>query len=140
ELGLRVGDGFLPMLRSDPKYRQLFPAAFPAEKDPFTTTNAAKAVACFERSIISARSPYDAYHYGGEDSAVSESAKHGEVLFFSQHIACFRCHGGFNFSDATVSANNAGREIEFHNTGLYNLREALSYPAPNLGIYEFTKS
>jgi cytochrome c peroxidase len=30
--------------------------------------------------------------------------------------------------------------VEFHNTGLYNLKGAFSYPAPNLGIYEFTKS
>jgi cytochrome c peroxidase len=140
ELGLREGDGFLPMLRSDSKYRQLFTAAFPTEQDPFTIKNVAKAIASFERSIISARSPYDRYHYGGDDSAVSESAKRGEILFFSQQIACFRCHGGFNFSDATVSEDNPGREIEFHNTGLYNLRGAFSYPPPNLGIYEFTKS
>jgi cytochrome c peroxidase len=122
ELGLREGDGCLPMLRSDPKYRQLFAEAFPAEKDPVTIANVTKALACFERSIISARSPYDRYHYGGDDSAVSESAKRGEILFFSQQISCFRCHGGFNFSDATASASNPDREVEFHNTGLYNLR------------------
>jgi cytochrome c peroxidase len=140
ELGLREGDGFLLMLRSDLKYRELFARAFPGEQDPFTLNNVTKALACFERSIISAGSPYDRYHYGGDDSAVSDSARRGEILFFSQQISCFRCHGGFNFSDATVSENSAGREIEFHNTGLYNLRGALSYPAPNVGIYEFTKS
>jgi cytochrome c peroxidase len=140
ELGLREGDGFLPMLRSDPKYRQLFTTAFPAEKDPIMITNVTRALACFERSIVSARSPYDRYHYGGDDAAVSESAKRGEILFFSQQISCFRCHGGFNFSDATVSESNPGREVEFHNTGLYNLSGAFSYPQPNVGIYEFTKS
>jgi cytochrome c peroxidase len=139
ELGLREGDAFLPTLRSDPKYHQLFASAFPADPDPFTIQNVTKAIACFERSIISARSPYDRYHYGGDDAAVPESAKRGEILFFSQQIACFRCHAGFNFSDATVSENNPGREVEFHNTGLYNIRGAFSYPAPNLGIYEFTK-
>ncbi len=35
ELGLREGDGFLPMLRSDPKYRALFERAFPSEADRF---------------------------------------------------------------------------------------------------------
>jgi len=104
ELGLREGDPFLPMLRSDPKYRQLFAAAFPAEQDAFNVKNVTKALACFERSIIAARSPYDRYHYGGDDSAVSESAKRGEILFFSQPISCFRCHGGFNFSDAAIKA------------------------------------
>jgi cytochrome c peroxidase len=139
ELGLREGDGFLPMLRSDPKYRVLFERAFPDDRERVTAGNVSRALACFERSIISARSPYDRYHYGGDDSAVSDSAKHGEVLFFSQNIACFRCHGGFNFSDATVSEGRPGREIEFHNTGLYNLPGLLSYPAPDVGIYEFTK-
>ena len=105
ELGLREGDGFLSTLRSDPEYRRLFAAAFPAEQDPFTIKDVTRALACFERSIVSARSPYDRYHYGGADSAVSESAKRGEILFFSQQIACFRCHGGFNFSDATASEN-----------------------------------
>src|ERR1700682_2675013 len=49
------------------------------------------------------------------------------------------CHAGFNFSDATVSENNRGREIEFHNTVLYNLADTLSYPAPSVGTYEYTK-
>jgi cytochrome c peroxidase len=138
ELGLKEGDGFLPMLRSDAKYRGLFERAFPADSDPFTVSNVTKALASFERTIISARSPYDRYHYGGEDGAVSDAAKRGETLFFNQHLSCFRCHGGFNFSDATASAAGNRREVEFHNTGLYNLAGALSYPDP--GIYEHTKS
>jgi cytochrome c peroxidase len=139
ELGLREGDGFLPMLRSDSKYRELFDRAFPGDADHFSVTNVKKAIACFERSIISARSPYDRYHYGGDDRAVSDSAKRGEILFFSQQLSCFRCHGGFNFSDATVS-ERGGRGVAFHNTGLYNLAGALSYPAANVGIHEYTKA
>jgi len=140
ELGLRQGDRFLPMLRGDPKYQALFETAFPADADRFTIQNVTRALASFERSIISARSPYDRYHYGGDDSAVSEAAKHGEKLFFNQRLSCFRCHGGFNFSDASVSAQNSNRPIQFHNTGLYNIAGALSYPAPNSGIYEYTKA
>jgi cytochrome c peroxidase len=139
ELGLREGDGFLPMLRSEAKYKQLFDRAFPGDPDPFTIANVTKAIACFERSIVSARSPYDRYHYYRDDAAVSDSAKRGEVLFFNQHLSCFRCHGGFDFSDATVSDRNPDRRIEFHNTGLYNVSGPLNFPAPNLGIYEYTK-
>jgi len=63
--------------------------------------NVSKAIASFERSIVSARSPYDRYHYAGEEDAISESAKRGEVVFFtSSRAACYQCHGGFNFSDA----------------------------------------
>ena len=140
ELGLREGDGFLPMLRADAQYRLLFERAFPGDADRFTIANVTRAIASFERSIISARSPYDRYHYGGDDNAVSDSAKRGETLFFNQHLSCFRCHGGSNFSDATAFEPNADRQVEFHNTGLYNLPGPLSYPAPNVGIYEFTKA
>jgi cytochrome c peroxidase len=140
ELGLRDGDGFLPILRTDARYRALFDRAFPADDDRITIGNVTKALASFERSIISARSPYDRYHYGGDDSAASDSAKRGEILFFNQRLSCFRCHGGFNFSDATFSESNAGRESEFHNTGLYNVAGGFSYPAPNLGTYEHSKN
>lgn len=119
ELGLAQGaPAFIGTIRADAKYRSLFTAAFAQDADPFTIPNVTRAIASFERSIVSARSPYDRYHYGGDDSAVSESAKQGEKLFFNQHLHCFRCHGGFNFSDATVSEQNADRRIAFHNTAV----------------------
>jgi cytochrome c peroxidase len=140
ELGLRDGDGFLPTLRSDPKYQALFERAFPGDADRFSITNVTKAIASFERSIISARSPYDRYHYDRDDSAISDSAKRGEILFFDQRLSCFRCHGGFTMGDVTISERNVERRVEFHNTGLYNVLGSLSYPAPNVGMYEYTKA
>ncbi len=139
ELGLAKGDAFAAALRDVPKYRDLFASAFPGEADPYATGNVTRALACFERSIISGDSPYDRYHYGGDDSAVSDSVKRGEVLFFSQPFNCFRCHSGFNFSDATTSEVRPAARAPFHNTGLYNLAGGLSYPVPNVGIYEYTK-
>ena len=121
ELGLKEGDGFPAKLSGDPKYKILFAQAFPEDSDPFTIANVVKAIACFERSIISARSPYDRYHYGRDDNAVSEPAKRGEILFFSQPQSCFRCHGGVNF----------GGGGEFHNTGL-KAQEATKFKAPTL--------
>ena len=114
-------------------------AGIPREPDPFTMANVCKAIACFERSIISARSPYDRYHYGGDQNAISDAAKRGEVLFFTDTLAaCYRCHGGFNFSDAVDYAGRAAAPVPFHNNGLYNLPGLFSYPLPSLGIYEFT--
>jgi cytochrome c peroxidase len=121
ELGLRPGDGFLLSLRASAKYQVLFEKAFSDETDRFTIANVVKAIACFERSIVSARSPYDRYHFGRDDLAVSESAKRGEILFFSQSQSCFRCHGGANF----------GGGSEFHNTGL-SAGEATTFQAPTL--------
>ncbi len=140
ELGLTGhGEALVEGLRSDAAYGPLFRAAFPAEPDPFTVSNVTKAIASFERSIISASSPYDRYLYVGDDQAISDSAKRGETLFFSEPLSCFRCHSGFNFSDATDFDGRREGEIKFHNTGLYNIAGEFSYPSPNLGIYEFTK-
>jgi cytochrome c peroxidase len=140
ELGMKGnGAAYIQILRADSAYREMFAAAFSSESDPLTIANVAKAIACFERTIISARSPYDRYHYDRDDSAVSDSAKRGEVLFFSEPLSCFRCHGGFNFSDASDYEGRRDREIQFHNTGLYNVAGPTSYPQPNTGIYEYTK-
>src|SRR5262249_29476512 len=97
ELGLKGSeDRFLSELRHDPVYGRLFGAAFPGEPDPFTMKNVAKALAAFERTIVSLKSPYDRYRFGGELDALNESAKRGELLFFSgERAGCFQCHGGW---------------------------------------------
>ncbi len=138
ELGMGDGGSFMKVVRSDPTYRKLFASAF--GPGGYTIGEVAKAIACFERSIISARSPYDRYYYGGDDNSVSAAAKHGEELFFSEPSKCFHCHGGFNFSDSTASALSHSRRAEFHNTGLYDLASPISYPEPNVGIYDHTKN
>jgi cytochrome c peroxidase len=117
ELGLKQDDSLAKLLRSDPRYPALFEKAFADAADRFTVANVTRAIASFERSIISARSPYDRYHYYREDEAVSESAKRGEAVFFRQDVHCFRCHGGFNFSSAT-----------FHNTGVTEDRGQFKAP------------
>lgn len=141
ELGLRGREASLVgLLRSDPVYRKLFREAFRDAKDPFTVYNIAKALAVFERTILSARSPYDRFHFGGDQDAISESAKRGEVLFFlDANGGCYRCHGGFNFSDAMDYEGSPQVPVRFHNTGLYNLPGEFSYPAPNLGIFTYTR-
>jgi len=42
------------------------------------------------------------------------------------------------FSGATDSAGREPADVEFHNTGLYNLAGQLSYPSPNTGVFEIT--
>jgi len=96
-------------LKQDERYRRLFPAAFGAEPDPFTRDNVTTAIATFERSIVSARSPYDRYHFDRDETAVSAAAKRGEVLFHSRPLSCFTCHGGVHFSNAMGGGPRAMR-------------------------------
>jgi len=139
ELGM-VGreDEILAMLRNDSQYRSLFSAAFGEGNENINVNHLVKAIAAFERTLISFDSPYDRYRYGGEANAISESAKRGEALFSSERLECFHCHGGLNFSDSIMHERLAFQEIAFHNTGLYNIDGKGAYPPDNTGVHEIT--
>jgi cytochrome c peroxidase len=101
ELGMQSG-AFLEKAGNDPVYQRLFTQS----QLPYSVEGITRAIAAFERTLVSRDTPYDRYHYQGDDSAVSESAKRGEVLFFSEPLSCFRCHGGVNFSDSNELKDN----------------------------------
>ncbi len=130
-------------LRGDATYRRLFAQAFPAEARQggaalYSLSTLTKAIASFERSLLSFNSPYDRYKYGGEPLAISASAKRGEALFFGEKMECYHCHGGFTFNDNVMHSRLAFPEFGYHNTGLYNVDGQGSYPADSPGIGEFT--
>ena len=134
EMGLKGREQqFLDVVRRDPIYQARFSEAFPGDADPYTISNIAKAIAAFERTIISMRSPYDRYRWGGDSSAISDAAKRGEILFFSSERArCFQCHSGWNFSGAIQFEGGEKPGVGFFNTG------ASTYAAPNRGLFEQT--
>lgn len=118
EMGMSSDTELVQRLELDGRYRELFAKAFPGP-NPITLENVTRAIAAFERSIISARSPYDRYYFQRQPDAISPAAKRGETLFFSEGVAgCFRCHGGFNFSDATESEDRPLAEVTLHNTAV----------------------
>jgi cytochrome c peroxidase len=129
-------------LARDPVYQRLFAAAFPDSEGPVTTPNVATALAAFERSIVSFRSPFDRYRQNEEATALSASAQRGMVLFFSNRKAsCISCHRGLNLDGGSKTADSPADEeqvFQFHNTGLYNLAGLLSYPANNSGLHAHT--
>ncbi|WP_219701698.1 MbnH family di-heme enzyme [Marinomonas lutimaris] len=124
-------DKVILFLQRDPIYPDLFHKAFPDQDYPVSFDSITKALASFERTLISYQSPYDDYKYNHSDSAISEDAKLGEALFFSAKLGCSSCHAGVHFSDATQAP-------AFHNTGLYNLDGKGAYPEGNQGLYEHT--
>jgi len=140
ELGLNEqSDKFLHTIAADPTYTRLFSQAFPGDPGPYTFAHIRKALAAFERTIISGNSPYDRFRYRHESNAISESARRGEDIFFHQPYSCSRCHGGFTFGGTTIYQTTDGAHgIEFVSNGLYNLPGPHSYPEDNLGLYEHT--
>lgn len=125
-------------LESESRYREKFKKAFPQDKNPINLKNMSYALSSFQRTIISSNSPYDKFIYEKNDKALSNSAKRGKDLFFSEKLSCFKCHGGFNFSNSTKHSNTKNIEKPFHNNGLYNIDQKGSYPNDNTGIYELS--
>jgi len=115
----------LRLIRTDAVYKERFLKAFRGP-DPWTLSNVTKALAAFERTIVSNQAPYDRFHRAGDPTAISDAAKRGEMLFFLDGLSCFRCHAGPDF---TGRAHD-----EYHNTALYD-----PYAAPNIGLALFTK-
>jgi len=117
-----------------------FRAAFPDDKDPVTLSNVVKAIAAFERTVISGDSPLDRYLYRDDKSAMSPAALNGLKLFFSSRLQCAECHASFNLS-GTVSFDGAAKvEMAFHNTGLYDVDGKGSYPSIDRGLIDVTKN
>jgi len=139
ELGLGGREvDLVARLRDDPRYPEMFAEAFPDEVDPIGVTNVVRAIACFERTMLSFDSPFDRWFHGRDESAVSDSVRRGFELFNTNALECFHCHGGFNFTDGVMHDGTVIAEVQFHNTGLYNVDGRGGYPAPNRGLYEVT--
>ncbi len=138
ELGAVFADAeILERLHSDPLYDGLFAMAYPDDEDAVSWINIRRAIASFERTLITGNAPYDRFQRGDVD-AVSDSAKRGSELFFSERLECHHCHNGFNLTNSTVHANTAFPPAPFMNTGLYNIGGQGAYPAGGTGLAEFT--
>ncbi|TKC86999.1 c-type cytochrome [Trinickia terrae] len=76
-------------------YRRAFETAFP--KDGLNATTIVKAIATYERTVVSAQTPFDRW-ISGDSHALSESEQRGFHLFTGK-AHCIACHGGWNFTD-----------------------------------------
>jgi cytochrome c peroxidase len=97
-----------------------------------------KALASYVRSLTSFASTFDEYAYQNNDDVMSDAAKRGMELFFSETFECFHCHGGFNFTQSSQHENQRLDLRPFHNTGLYNVDEEGAYPLYDQGLIEVT--
>jgi cytochrome c peroxidase len=124
--------------------------------DGVTIENVGKAIASFERVLVTGPSPYDYYEplrvleerfaqdledletlkeedpdlydlyvaarRSSEEHPMSESARRGRTLFFSERGGCTACHAGANFTDE-----------QYHNLGI-----GMDQPEPDLGRFVVT--
>lgn len=124
ELGLRGHERALcQALAADPGYAAGFGAAFGAPAAPAAAEPCAagavsflrivRAIAAFERTLISGGSAFDRYVFGGEHEALPASAKRGMALFFSPRVGCSGCHSGINLAGNWRDARGATGAASF---------------------------
>lgn len=94
EMNMPSEDQVLATIRNAPEYAGLFEAAY-GESPTMSTIG--KAIAAFERTVVSGPSRFDAY-VRGDKSALTESEKRGLILFTTT-ASCTACHNGPNFTD-----------------------------------------
>lgn len=92
-------------LAEQSKYVELAQKAYGRNPDPYVIS---RALAAFERTMISGDSPYDRYTFQNKKEVLSPTELSGKDLFFSEKTNCSKCHTGFNFTDNS-----------FKNNGLY---------------------
>lgn len=132
-------------IQRDPYYVRLFAKAFPGEEISFALV--AKAVASFERTLVSYDSDLDRYLLGDEQ-ALSEPAKRGLALFQGK-AGCIKCHNGplltdhdFHFTGVlerdghekagtkykTQSLRDSVRRYSYmHNGRMMNIRQVIDH-------------
>jgi len=91
EHGLKDDDALLDIIRADADYVADFHAAFPGSNGAIQKVQVARAIASFERTLISGDSAFDRYFFGGDARALSPSAQRGLSLFRGAAL-CERCH------------------------------------------------
>jgi cytochrome c peroxidase len=101
-----------------PAYQEQFRNVFGTD---LNAEGVAKAIAAYERTILSGNAAYDRF-LAGEHGALSPAAQRGLALFEGK-ARCVTCHAGFNFTDES-----------FHNLGV-----GMDQKDPDLGRYSVTK-
>lgn len=98
-------------------YKTQFQKVFGTE---VTSAGIGKAIAAYERTILSGDAPYDRFK-AGDQAALSLAAQRGMKLFFGK-ANCVACHAGPNFTDNG-----------FHNIGLPGTDEGRAAISKSLG-------
>jgi cytochrome c peroxidase len=139
EMGLPSdGGAALSAIANDATYRAQFAQVFTGGH-PVSMAHIIQAIAAYERTLISGRAPFDRYVFDDEPNALTDSAKRGMRLFFSQRVGCSQCHFGINFAGPIRTQDHVGAKASFANNGLYNVDGRGSYPKSDRGLWEVTK-
>jgi len=106
EMGMPNGEAVVERLKGIKHYPGEFEKAFSGEKDPVTFDNFAKAVAAFERTLIT-RGRFDRF-IDGDIQALTGQEREGMRTFIK--VGCVQCHSGPNLGGMTFRKSGVFHE------------------------------
>jgi cytochrome c peroxidase len=106
-----TSDRFVEYVASSPELGPAFRQRFGSTSiEEVEMADLAACIADYERTLLSGNSPFDRFYFGGDEDAISRSARRGLEVFLTKG-GCADCHS-LDPSEAMFS------DIEFHNTGV----------------------
>ena len=126
-------DVLVERIRKVPAYVKLYEKAF-GKKDAVNIDNTAKALAAYERTLITPNAPYDKY-LKGDKKAMSPDALKGLQTF--QTVGCVACHSGPLFNGPTLPLGT-GFYMKFPTFPNAELEKKYGF-SKDLGRFEVTK-
>jgi parallel beta-helix repeat protein len=117
-------DSLTRKVRSIAEYVQAFQAVFggASAEESVTFENISRALAAFQRTLISHNSAYDRF-VAGDQRALGEAQKRGLDLFRSAATRCFECHMAPNFSNDTFRSVGVPEEPGVQDPGRRGVAE-----------------
>lgn len=118
-------------------YKEMFDLAFGdiAENQRYTTTNAALAIAAYERTLLANKSPWQEW-LKGDYNAMSDGEKKGAITFFGKG-KCYECHTGPALNDKKFHAFGMG---DFDNSNKALVLDTEAFEKVKKGRGGFTKN
>lgn len=101
EMAMPNHDAVMARVKAIPGYVEQFKKVFNKDKEPLTIDNLAKAIAAYERTLVTPNSPFDQY-LAGNKKAISAKAQQGYKLVVE--TGCVSCHMGVNFAGPNLPA------------------------------------
>ena len=125
-------------LNANEDYQILFKEAF--NIDYIDSTHVVKAIAQFERSLVSSNSKFDKFYRG--EISLSPSELNGYAIYNSERGDCFHCHGTLLFTDNLFHNNAIESEEPFSDNGFgdvtYNPSDNGKFKTPSLRNIEYS--
>ncbi len=126
EMGMKSWDAVVARLNKIDGYKLAFKKAFGS--DNATKDNATKAIAAYERTLITPNSPFDKY-VKGTQSALTTQQVNGMKLFKAK--GCSNCHSG-----AAFGGSGSFMKFPLNSNGYFEAQYKFN---KDLGRYEVTK-